>query len=244
VNPYDEPLSGRAEVVRGPSFDYSIAARASVRIPMLGHEGTGWIRLVTTGRLPVAGGIFYYKSGGVTVAQTGVPAIAGGFAFRLYAEAVEGSVQSGVAIANLSGVPVDVSFELTFLSGESTGLTGTITIPAHGHVAKFLNEIPWAHILPGDFQGMLRVSAGSGEISAMGLRGRYNEAGNFLITTTPPVSESVPPHQGELFFPHWINSASYTTQFVLYSSLPGQRALGRLEYLSQWGAVLNLNPQK
>ena len=158
----------------------------------------------------------------------------------MYAEESGDSVRSGAAIANLSIAPVDVHFELTSLSGESTGLTGTITIPGYGHVAKFLNEILWPQILPDDFRGMLRVSAGSGQISVMGLRGRYNEVGNFLITTTPPVSESVPPSPGDLFFPHWVNSPSYTTHFVLYSSLPGQRVLGRLEYLSQWGELLNL----
>nr|UXE44173.1 hypothetical protein Hi04_10k_c1170_00020 [uncultured bacterium] len=244
VNPYNEPLSGRAEVVPGLSFNYSIAARASVRIPMTGHEGTGWIQLITSGRLPVASGIFRYESAGVTVTQTGVPAAAGSSAFRVYAEASKDSVQSGIAIANPSAGPVDVSFELTSLSGESTGLTGAITIPGNGHIAKFLNEIPWTQILPDDFQGILRVSSGSAQISVMGLRGRYNEAGNFLIASTPAVSESAPPLQGDLFFPHWINSPSYTTQFVLYSSLPGQRALGRLEYLSQWGEILNLSPQE
>jgi spore coat protein CotH len=244
VNPYDEPLSGRAEVVAGPSFDYSIAARASVRIPMSGHEGTGWIRLITAGRFPVASGMYSYESAGVKTTQTALPAIAGDSAFRLYAEALKGSVQSGIAIANLSANPVAVSFELTSLSGESTGLTGTITIPGYGHVAKFLNEIPWTQVLPDDFRGLLRVSAGSGSISVTALRGRYNEAGNFLITSTPAISESAPPPQGDLYFPHWVNSPSYTTQFVLYSFLPGQRALGRLEYLSQWGEILDLSPQE
>jgi hypothetical protein len=90
----------------------------------------------------------------------------------------------------------------------------------------------------------VRVSAGSGEISVMGVRGRYNEAGNFLITSTPAISESAAPPRSDLFFPHWINSPSYATQFVLYSSSPGQRALGRLEYLSQWGETLILSPQE
>jgi hypothetical protein len=240
VNPYNEPLSGKAEVISGPSFDYSIPRRASVRIPMSGHAGTGWIRLAATGRLPVASGVFRYESGGVTVTQAGVPAVAGDYAFRMYAEQSGSSLRSGVAIANLSIAPVEVRFELMSLSGESTGLTGIMKMPGYGHVAKFLNEIFSPHILPDDFRGMLRVSAASGQISLIGLRGRYNEVGNFLITTTPPVSESVPPSTGDLFFPHWVNSPSYTTQFVLYSSLPRQRVLGRLEYLSQWGELLNL----
>ena len=144
MNPYDVSLSGRAEVISGPSFDYSIPARASIRIPMSGHPGTGWIRLASTGRLPVANGIFRYQSGGVTVTQAGIPAVAGDSAFRTYAEESGFSLRTGVAIANLAVSPVDVHFELTSLSGESTGLTGIITIPGLGHVAKFLDEIPWA----------------------------------------------------------------------------------------------------
>jgi hypothetical protein len=211
---------------------------------MSGYAGAGWIRLKTRGRLPVASSLFYYKTDGVTVTQAGVPAVGGGSAFRLYAEALEGSVQSGAAIANLSVAPVEVQLELMSFSGDSTGLTAGITIPGDGHIAKFLNELPWLHTLPENFRGMLRVSAGSGHISVTGLRGRYNEAGNFLITATPPVSESLVPPSGELFFPHWINSPAYTTQFVLYSSSPGQRVIGRLEYLSQWGEKLNLSQRE
>ena len=243
MNPYDMSLSGRAEVVSGSSFDYSIPARASIRIPISGQPGTGWIRLASTGRLPVANGIFRYQSGGVTVTQAGIPAVAGDSAFRTYAEESGSSLRSGVAIANLAVSPAEVQFELTSLSGESTGLTGTITIPGYGHAAKFLDEIPWVQVLPDDFRGILRVSTGSGQISVMGFRSRYTEVGNFLITTIPPVSENVSPPPGDLFFPHWINSLAYSTQFVLYSSLPRER-VGRLEYLSQWGEVLNLTPQE
>jgi hypothetical protein len=78
----------------------------------------------------------------------------------------------------------------------------------------------------------------------VGLRGRYNETGNFLITTTPPVLETAPPSSAELFFPHFVNSGGYTTQFILYSAYPGQKVLGRLEYLSQSGEVLDLRPQE
>jgi hypothetical protein len=243
VNPYDEPLSGMAQIVGGPSFNYSIAARSSTRIEGGGKAGSGWIRLLSTGRLPVASGVFSYKNAGVTTTQAGVPAIAGSSAFRMYVEVFGDSIRSGAAIANLSGAAAEVRFELTSLSGEPTGLTGTVTIPANGHIAKFLDEIPWGQPLPAEFRGILRVSAGT-EISAIGLRGRYNETGNFLITTTSPVSENVPPPPGELFFPHWVNSPDYTTQFVLYSSVPGQNVSGRLEYLSQSGEVLNLRQRE
>ena len=74
----------------------------------------------------------------------------------------------------------------------------------------------------------------------MGLRGRYNERNDFIITTTPPVAEDEPAVQGETFFPHIVEGSGYTTQFILFSGQPGQAGSGTLRFLSQSGQPLPL----
>jgi len=73
--------------------------------------------------------------------------------------------------------------------------------------------VPGLQALPRQFQGVLRLSTASAALSVLGLRGRYNERGNFLITTTPPVAETAPAAVGEVVFPHLVDSGGYTTQF-------------------------------
>ena len=191
-------------------------------------------------RAPAGLAIFSYKNGGVTVAEAGVQALAPATAFRLYAEASgnfdaseAGSIQTGFAIANSSSTPTDVTFELTQLDGSFAGVAGPISVPANGQVAMFLNQVEGLRNLPSPFQGVLRIS-GTG-ISVVGLRGRYNERRDFLITTTTPVDESVAASSAPLVFPHFADGGGYTTQFILFSGSAGQTAGGELRFFDQAG---------
>jgi hypothetical protein len=163
----------------------------------------------------------------------------------MYVEAYASSIQSGVAISNLSNAQATVRLELTRLDGSSTGLTGTLVVPANGQVAQFLNQIPPFAVLTQPptlqeftFQGVLRISSSS-PISVVGLRGRYNERNDFLITTTPAADEAAAATDAELFFPHFAEAGGFSTQFILFSNSPGQRS-GTIRFVSQSGGVLNL----
>jgi len=142
-------------------------------------------------------------------------------------------------VANTSSGAATVLLELYRLDGSSTGLSGILTIPAYGRIATFLNEIPGFVSLQKPFQGILRVSSPS-SISVIGIRGRYNERSDFLITTTPASNEAAPPSAAALFFPHIIDSGGYTTQFVLFSGRAGQSASGTIQLFSQSGSPLSL----
>jgi hypothetical protein len=72
------------------------------------------------------------------------------------------------------------------------------------------------------------------------LRGRYNERGDFLITTTPPALETSQPTTMELFFPHLANGGGYTTQLILFSGAAGQSASGSVRFVKQDGSAFNL----
>ncbi|HEV8132830.1 MAG TPA: hypothetical protein VGQ81_16405, partial [Acidobacteriota bacterium] len=185
-------------------------------------------------------GIFTFKSGNVTVTEAGVPLLRSGSAFRMYAQASDaGSIRTGVAIANLSSSSATVDFELTTLSGIPLGVTGSVVIPGDGQMATFLEQISGFSSLPSPFQGLLRFSSNA-PISAVGLRGRVNERGDFLITTTTPVDEELPVASLPVFLPHFVEGGGYSTEFILFSGSAGQSSTGRIEFYGQAGQVLNL----
>jgi hypothetical protein len=236
------PLTLTLEGQTGTSFNYSIAARASQRLRTSGTPASaqvGSVRILPAFTTPRPSGvaIFSFRKDGITVAEAGVTAAATGSAFRVYVEAA-GSLQSGLAISNVATTAAAVTLELFTLDGSPMGVTGSITVPANGQVSKFLNEIP-GFASQGPFQGMLRISSAA-TISVIGLRGRYNERNDFLITTTPPSNEATPATSAELFFPHFAEAGGYTTQFILFSSSAAQRSSGVLRLFSTSGEPLNL----
>jgi hypothetical protein len=117
-------------------------------------------------------------------------------------------MQSGVAFANTLTAPAKVMFEATTLTGAVTGVSGSFQIPAEEQLAVFLNQVPGFQSLPPQFRGILRISTtAGGAIAVTGLRGRYNERGDFLITTTPAMSETAPGTNVETIFPHLVVEA-------------------------------------
>jgi hypothetical protein len=64
-----------------------------------------------------------------------------------------------------------------------------------------------------------------------GIRGRTNERGDFLITTTPAVNSSTRVNSSELLFPHFADGGGYSTQFVLF----GPGTAGAMYFYEQSG---------
>jgi len=260
VNPTDNPLVGTIRFLdnlgravtlgvnnqTGSSFTYQMPARTSLKLQTSGAPSVtvgGSVRVIPTNNTPAPSGlaIFSFRKNGIVVSEAGVPAVAAGSAFRLYAETV-GTIRTGIAITNNSSFDTTVTLELTQLNGSSTGLTGTISIPANGQVAKFLDEVQGFGSLQTPFQGVLRVSS-SASISVMGLRGRNNERNDFLITTIPSVNEAAPASNGPVYFPHIADSGGYTTQFILFSGQPGSSPAGTIQLFSQSGSTLTVTVQ-
>jgi hypothetical protein len=130
-------------------------------------------------------------------------------------------MDTGVAVTNTSAFAIAVDLELLALDGSSTGRRATLTVPGNGHISAFLAQISGlASAAP--FRGILRVSSPSPSIAALGFRGRYNERGDFLISTMFPVQESSAVQPAPLLFPHIADGAGYTTQFVVFDRAPAQ----------------------
>jgi hypothetical protein len=259
VNPGDSTLTGKIQFVDptgGPaavtangqstsSFTYSIPARASQKLQATGPSTailSGSVHVTAdSGTAPSGLVVFSFQNGGITVSEAGVPAVTAGTAFRTYAE-FNGSIQTGIAVANTSSNDATITLDVTNLDGSSKGLTGTLRIPANGQTAMFLNQIDGFASLQAPFQGLLRLSSSS-PIVVTSLRGRYNERGDFLMTTTPALNEATPASSAPVFFPQIADSGGFTTQFILFSGQPGSGSSGTIQYFSQAGGALNLNLQ-
>jgi hypothetical protein len=258
VNPTDATLTGGLEF-RDPSgqvtnpfnnnLTYSIPPRSSFEIqtPLASSLLTGSVRIIPTGNTSTPAGlaIFSFQNQGITVSEAGVLAASPGSAFRVFAQsfgdfdhAAAASMRTGLAIANTSPQPTTVIVEVKNLNG-GTGLIGTLSIPGNGQRALFLNQISGIQTLLTPFKGMLQLTS-LAPITIVGLRARYNERNDLLITTTPPGDEGVPPPVSGLYFPDFADAGGYSTQFVLFSAEPGQTPSGTLQFLSQAGGALNL----
>ena len=233
----------------GSEFTYAIPPRSATRLRTSDPSGpleVGSVRAVPDTGQPAPSGvsIFTFQKDGTTVSEAGVPASTAGAAFRLYVEASgtpgqPHSVRSGIALTNSSDAPTTVSLELTDLDGTATGLPESLTIPASGHIARFIDEF-FAGV-PTPFSGILRIASTVPDIAAVGLRLAINPRNDILVTTTPAADENAAPIASDLFFPHFVDSGGWTTQFILFSGSPGQTASGTIRFIRQDGQPMELS---
>jgi hypothetical protein len=266
VNPTDTTITGNVEflgqgdgansaqpvvlsiegVGAGSSFPYSIPPRSFRRFVTsspVGQVNVGSVRATPTGATALPSGlvIFSYQTGGITVSEAGVSALPTSTAFRLYAETAGvpgniGSVRSGVAITNTVNAVSTVAVDVTNLQGNSIGPPVFISIPPMGQTASFLDELM---ALPAGFKGIVRLTAPPA-IAVIGLRGRVNQRGDFLITTTTPSDENAAPILTESYLPHFADGGGWSTQFILYPGTPGQGTSGTFQFMSPEGEEVGL----
>ncbi len=271
INPTDSPITGTVRffsqgnsttpgaltsvTINGATantFSYTIAPRASVKLVTSGTSEppvSGWVQVSPAPNNVAPGGLVIFTSHptDTTVSEASVAAIPLGTSFRLYAEVAgdfktgaAGSIQTGFAINNPGTTAAAVNLELVNMDGSSTGLKAVRNVPPSGQIAMFLFQIPGFEAVPANFQGILRISGTN--IGVAGLRGRINERGDFLITTTAPVSESTVTST-EQVFPHLVDGGGYTTQFVLFPASPGPTSTGIVRFFSQSGDTISILPR-
>lgn len=230
------------------SFPYSIPARASVKLETLGAVTAaiqfGSVRITpdTGSTAPSVSALLSLSSNGITVSQVILQTQPAGLAFRTYVEvsssgATAGAIQSGIAITNNSVASTTVNFEMTSLDGTNTGLTASVVVPGSGHVSKFVHEL--FPTLSLGFRGILRVSSTT-SIFVISIRLRYNERGDILMTQVPVTNEGAPSTIAEIVFPIVVDRGGFSTQFVFFSGITGQRTAGTMEFFGPDGQPLNL----
>src|SRR5262249_53708590 len=147
---------------------------------------------------------------------------------RIDAE-IGSSVNTGFAVANPNDSPATISFFFTDSNGSDSG-QGSLTLPPHGQIARFLNEAPFNGIpnTRGTFTFSSNVT-----VSAIALHGLTNARSEFLLTTLPIANPGLA-SPATAFFPHVVDGAGWTTQFVLVN--PTDNAItGTLQFLDQSG---------
>jgi hypothetical protein len=241
VNPTDRAIRGSVEM--DSISDYTIAPRSSIKIATPGIADsirTGVVRITPMSGepSPVASAVFTFRQGGIVVTESGIPAGAGGRSFRLLAET--GSVRTAFAIANAGGAAGNLEFSVLGFDGQRIGTSTPVAIAGRSRLSLFIDEVPGLGSLPRDFRGVLKITA-TVPVSVIGARGRYNERGDFLLSSMPAVSEdSILP--SESVFPHIVRGEEYTTEFVFLS---GKSAgAGTVEFFSQSGAAMTLPLQQ
>ncbi len=194
-------------------------------------------------RAPVPLAVFANVPGEVRVSEATVQGVQG-TQLRTYIEKSNvgsvGSIQSGLAVGNVSAVAANVRLEIFQPNGTSLASTTLAPIPVGGKVAKFVDEI--FPSLPANFKGMLRITSDNA-ISAVGLRARLNERQDFLITTIPVNQEVSTGSSAEVMFPHLIDAGGYTTQFVLINTVNGQASSGTVRFRTVGGQIMDLPVQ-
>src|SRR5262249_22206761 len=238
VNPANLPIKGTVQFSGSLSASgaFNIPSRSSIRIdaPAAGLSvQTGWIRIIPDAgsRMPSSAAIISFKREDVTVTEASVPAIPSDTGFRLNVEtSSDTTIQTGVAIMNPSNVDVPVTLASTNVNGSPLG-AGVITVAANSQIALFLNQIAG---LAAPSQGIVRISAAF-PLSVIGLRSRYNERNDLLITTLLPVAESSSNTNGQLFFPQFVDGGGYVTRFIIF----GMTSSGNLLFRSSSGVLVN-----
>jgi len=207
------------------TFRYTIPPRSAVK--MEAQKAQDNLQVASIKLIPAASNnapsglaIFSFKNRGVTVSTTSVSALPAGNSFRTYIESSgtfgqTGSIQTGLAISNSLTSSATVQLNLNKLDGTPTGISTSINIPAGGQTAKFLNELLPDLLSP--FTGVLEITAAS-SVTVSSFRARYNERGDLLFTSMPPVNDASLPSNAEIDFPHIVTGGGYTTQLILLSS--------------------------
>jgi hypothetical protein len=265
VNPTDNPMMGSLQFadplgtpvnvtvggVASSTFSYAIPGRSSQKfltsgLPKTTVSGSVRINPAGNGVSPTPEIVFSYKPAGVTVSEAGLQATAG-IAFRSYVESAGapgqiGSIDTGIAVANTSGSAVNVTFDVTDLTGSPlNGISPvTLTLQASEQKAKFMSDL--FPSLQRPFRGTVRIAA-SGTLSVVSLRSRINERGDFLISTAPPTDENASASNAPIYFSQIADGGGYTTQFILFSGTPGQVGSGVLKFFFPDGSpfLLPLN---
>src|SRR5262249_17248473 len=152
--------------------------------------------------------LFSYRSNGVLVSETSVPASPLLQSGRIYAGSTA-TVRTGIAIANPSNQSVTLSFYFTDQNGVNFS-TGSTILLANAQIAAFLDEPPFN----ADSTAQSFTFTASSPVAAMALRGFVNERGDFLMTTLPvaPISST---STASIVLPQFAIGGGWFTQILL-----------------------------
>jgi hypothetical protein len=220
---------------------YSISDRGGLSVITDGvgsNTATGFATVQPSANSTAPSGvaIFGYRLNNVLVSEAGVPASPLLQNVRIYAE-IGGSVNTGLAIANPNSQAASISFYFTNSSGTDLA-SGTINVPANGHIAKFLNDPSFNAVT--NFQGTFTLSS-TVPIAVIALRGFTNERNEFLMSTLPVTDLSASVANTPAVLPHFADGGGWRTQVILVN--PTDTAMtGSIQFVTSGGQTISTSP--
>ena len=178
------PLSASADgAAPASSIRLTVLSDRVTRVVLSGDQTlrSGWIRLTLPGMLHlIANAVFQTFSGPNLVSEASVlesPQVTRGL---IYVKGQAGLSNVGIAFANPQ--PVDSAINLTLFN--KTGFVAAkqqVTIPANGHLARFVTEL-FPQLAGTDFDGAVSLSSAA-SFSALALRLTGNKLATLPIAT-------------------------------------------------------------
>jgi hypothetical protein len=163
------------------------------------------------GTVPQGFSILSFARHTTTLSETAIPTIEPGTVFYTYVES-HGPLRAAWGISNPSDSPAYVTLELARTDGSPTGLSKSISIPAKGYFAQFIDELFPG--LPESFTGMLRINS-TERVAPVALRLRSNGRGDVLLAGMPVFPGAEPAFRNsDLLFPITIEGGGYSIGFV------------------------------
>jgi len=182
----------------------------------LGSLATGSVRVSSDN--PIAG-VIRFSHPSLGIAGVGESAALESLMTPIVRDASKG-LNTGIALANASSSPVDVTLSLRGLNGrEVSGGSASLNLAGSGHTARFIDEL-FNDADTASFEGTLVVTAtaAGGKIAATSIQ-LGSKLGEF--TTLPVVPVSPPSTTKELYFAQYANGGSWSSSIFATNGLSG-----------------------
>jgi hypothetical protein len=204
--------------IPSPTVTYNLSGRSGLARTTSTNSGTvtvGYSRVqpAAGSRSPAGVAVFTLRQNNKVVGEASVPAVAPVQSGRIYAEIGNG-VDTGIAFANPNSQATTISFFFTDATGANFG-TGTTSIPAGGHLARFLSQSPFS--ASASLRGTFTFTS-TQPVGAIALRGFTNERSQFLLTTLPVAALSGTSSDIAIL-PHFADGGGWSTQVLLVNPI-------------------------
>jgi subtilisin family serine protease len=256
-----DPGKTGANVVeyKSSSIERSLPSAGALSFDIRGTDAiqAGSCAAQITGPAPYGTAVFSLKQNGVTVSEAGVPATSPTTSARVFIEnrdysssgsgEKDLSTYTGIAIANPGDTPATVTYTLRDSQGSPLA-TGSGTIQAHGHRARFIGQFGDADMAP-DFHfpsnftdaiqyGSLEVNSNH-PVSVLGLRMTSNQRDNALMSTTPIADQTQLFSSGIQYLPRIVVGSGWNTTILLMNTSV-QVERGAINFLDANGLPLRV----
>lgn len=222
INPAAARITGQLQFSSGTKVAYDIPPTGMWRFQTPGSASqvsVGYATIIPDAgnTRPVASAIFALRSGGVLRFQAGVPAQTAVTRALIFGSR-DSSKRTVMAIANPAAQDATVRLIAYDANGIALVSGKTLTIPANGHVAAFIDENQFLPELPQGFQGTVLLES-SIPVHVVTLRSLITSANSFIMTTMPIVDlNSGAPPSSKVYFPQLADGGNFSTELLLLSA--------------------------